>query len=92
MNMLSSNDHIIQWKEFGKKMLQDKLKKSTTIATDENKDQNNSNKPCDEIKWNVIDENSNILILTVEMDSNRSICSLYNANIKAAYSHLCQYG
>jgi hypothetical protein len=48
--------------------------------------------PCYEIKWNVVDENSNILILTIESELNQSICSLSNADYTSAYSHLCQYG
>jgi hypothetical protein len=49
-------------------------------------------KPCHQIKWNVADEHSNVLILTVKMESNEAICSLSNMNSKAAYRHMCQYG
>jgi hypothetical protein len=48
--------------------------------------------PCYQIKWNVVDENSNVLILTIESELNQSICSLSNADYTLAYSHLCQYG
>jgi len=49
-------------------------------------------KPCHQIKWNVVNEDSNTLILTVELESNESICSLSNADLRIAYPHLCQYG
>ncbi len=109
--MLSSNDHN-QWKEFGKKILEEKMnsskqlihthrdnddktsaQKSTTMLGDEIADDNKDHiaKPCDEIKWNVVNENSNILILMMEIESNKSICSLSNANFASAYSHVCQY-
>ncbi len=48
--------------------------------------------PCYQIKWNVVNENSNVLILTIESELNQSICSLSNADYTSAYSHLCQYG
>jgi hypothetical protein len=47
---------------------------------------------CYAIKWHVVNEDSNTLILTIESESNRSNCSLSNANYASAYSHLCQYG
>jgi hypothetical protein len=47
---------------------------------------------CHKIKWNVLNNNSNVLILTVELDSNKPICSLSNADPRMDYSHLCQYG
>jgi len=47
---------------------------------------------CQQIKWNVVNENSNLLILTIESESNQYICSLTNADLTSAYSHLCQYG
>jgi hypothetical protein len=76
--------------------------KSTPVTKNEmdndNKDQNKFKnighlyKPCHQIIWHVGNEESNILILTVEMESNKSICSLSNIDLRAAYSHLCQYG
>ncbi len=47
---------------------------------------------CQHIKWNVVNEDSNVLILTIESELNKSICSLSNADYTSAYSHLCQYG
>lgn len=46
---------------------------------------------CDQIKWEMTNKSSNILILTMEIDSNKRICSLNNADSSQAYSHLCQY-
>jgi len=125
--MLSSNDDV-QWKEFGKEILQDNIKKkkekmqsskylsrkdrssddntihreSTTVAGDQINNDNKVHdkfenvdylhKPCHQIKWNVVNENSNTLILTVELQSKESICSLSNADLRVAYPHLCQYG
>jgi len=77
-------------------------RESITIAGEEiNNDNKGHNKiesldylhkPCHQIKWNVVNENSNTLILTVELVSNESICSLSNADLRVAYRHLCQYG
>jgi hypothetical protein len=47
---------------------------------------------CQQIKWNVVNEDSNVLILTIESKLDQSICSLSNAYLTSAYSHLCQYG
>ncbi len=47
---------------------------------------------CQQIKWNINNENSNFVILTIESESNQYICSLSNAHLTSAYSHLCQYG
>jgi hypothetical protein len=47
---------------------------------------------CYPIKWDVVNEDSNTLILTIESEWNRSNCSLSNAGYASAYSHLCQYG
>jgi hypothetical protein len=61
---------------------------------DHNKFENvdNFHKPCHQIKWNVVNEDSNTLMLTVELVSNESICSLSNADLRVAYPHLCRYG
>jgi hypothetical protein len=76
-------------------------RESTTVATDEmdndNKDHNtfenidHIGNPCHRIKWNVVNEDSSVLMLTVELDSHQSICSLSNIDFRLAYSHLCQY-
>jgi hypothetical protein len=76
--------------------------KSTPVTKNEmdndNKDQNkfknidHLHKSCHQIIWHVGNEESNILILSVEMDSNKSICSLSNIDFRVAYRHLCQYG
>jgi hypothetical protein len=47
---------------------------------------------CQQIKWNVVNNNSNVLILTVQVDSDKSICSLSNMEPRVDYPHLCQYG
>ncbi len=91
--MLLLNDYD-QWNEFGKKILEEKMHSSEKLLHEDrsNDDKDHLPKPCDQIKWNVLNENSNILILKMEMESNRSICSLTNANSASAYFHLCQYG
>jgi hypothetical protein len=77
-------------------------KQSSPVVKNEidndNKDQNkfknidHLHKSCHQIIWHVGNEESNILILSVEMDSNKSICSLSNIDFRVAYRHLCQYG
>jgi len=77
-------------------------RESTTVAGDQINNDNKVHekfenvdylhKPCHQIKWNVVNENSNTLILTVELQSKESICSLSNADLRVAYPHLCQYG
>ncbi|CAF1135919.1 unnamed protein product [Rotaria sp. Silwood1] len=80
--MLSSDDDDVQWEDFGKKILQDNVKIE---------DMDHFQKPCHQTKWNVINEDSNTLILTVELGSKESICSLSSADLRVAYPHICQY-
>jgi hypothetical protein len=106
--MLSSNDDvqweefrkkILQDASYDDKTIN---RESTTVAGDpinnDNKGHNKFenvdylHKPCHQIKWNVVNEDSNTLILTVELGSKESICSLNNADFRIAYPHLCQYG
>ncbi|CAF1260173.1 unnamed protein product [Rotaria sordida] len=102
--MLSSNNNGNQWNKFGKKILENNIKnyKEKTRSSErllrvqrsnDEQFQNISSlrKPCDKFQWNVVDENSTVLILTVKLNFNRSICSLSNINVKVAYAHLCQY-
>ncbi|CAF3812491.1 unnamed protein product [Rotaria sordida] len=102
--MLSSNNNGNQWNKFGKKILENNIKnyKEKTRSSErllrvqrsnDEQFQNISSlrKPCDKFQWNVVDENSPVLILTVKLNFNRSICSLSNINVKVAYAHLCQY-
>jgi hypothetical protein len=102
--MLSSNDNGSQWNKFGKTILENNIKnyKEKTRSSGRSLRVQRSNheqfqnisslrKPCDKFQWNVVDENSTVLILTVKLNSNRSVCSLSNINVKVAYAHLCQY-
>jgi hypothetical protein len=105
--MLSSND-LTQWEEFQenlnnnikRQLPEDSIRKdrsyknnieSTTVP--ENLvsivDIRDS---CQQIKWNVDNEDSNVLILSIESESSQYICSLSNAPLASAYFHLCQYG
>lgn len=46
---------------------------------------------CDQLELNIINEMSDVFILTKKFDSNRTICSLNNINSESAYYHLCEY-
>ena len=94
-----------QWEDFGKTLAE--KSKSFKQRRDGTRDSTIANQPsttpsietffpnynyCQQIKWNVINEDFTALILTVTWESNEHICSLSNAESSIAYHHLCQYG
>jgi hypothetical protein len=47
---------------------------------------------CDEIDWNMIDENSTIYMLTTLIKSNQTICLLSDVQSDLESKHICEYG
>lgn len=47
---------------------------------------------CDQIDWNVIQNQSSVYLLTTYMLSNKVVCSLSDVDPRTEYDHLCQYG
>jgi hypothetical protein len=47
---------------------------------------------CNQIHWNVFDNNSNVFILTTYIVSNKTVCSLSDVEPNTKYHHVCEYG
>jgi hypothetical protein len=47
---------------------------------------------CDQIDWNVINNDSTVYILTTYLISDKIVCSLSNVEADTEYEHVCEYG
>ncbi len=47
---------------------------------------------CDQIDWNVRNNDSTIYILTISFASNETVCSFNNVEPDLKYKHVCEYG
>ena len=47
---------------------------------------------CDQIHWNVFNNNSNVFILTTYIVSDKIVCSLSDVEPNTKYHHVCEYG
>lgn len=47
---------------------------------------------CDQIDWNVLNNNVSIYMLTTYLIENRIVCSLSNVEDDQEYEHVCEYG
>ena len=95
VKILAATDRV-QWKESAKTLRAKIHVELTTISTEKQIDQSDNldhiYEYCQQIKWNVANEDLTALVLTIRSESNEHICSLSNAELPVAYNHLCQYG
>jgi hypothetical protein len=47
---------------------------------------------CDQIAWNVINNDSTVYILTTYLVSDKIVCSLSDVESDIEYEHVCEYG
>ena len=47
---------------------------------------------CNQIHWNVLNDNSTVYILTTYIVSDKIVCSLSNIEPYTKYPHVCEYG
>lgn len=47
---------------------------------------------CDQIDWNVINNDSTVYLLTTYLISDKVVCSLSNIEPDVEYEHVCEYG
>jgi hypothetical protein len=59
---------------------------------DDSKQFDDIRKVCDHFVWNVLDNNSTILLLTKYVISNKTICSISDIDPDISYQHMCQHG
>ena len=47
---------------------------------------------CDQIDWNVINNDTTVYILTTYLIEDKIVCSLSNVEPNTEYEHVCEYG
>jgi len=47
---------------------------------------------CDQIDWNVMNNNATVYMLTTFLISDKIVCSLSNVEYDLEYEHICEYG
>ena len=47
---------------------------------------------CDQIDWNVLNNDSTVYILTSYLMSDKIVCSLSDVDTDVEYPHVCEYG
>ena len=47
---------------------------------------------CDQIDWNVLNNNATVYMLTTYLIGDKIVCSLSNVEDDQEYEHLCEYG
>lgn len=47
---------------------------------------------CDQIDWNVGNNDSTVYLLTTYLISDKIVCSLSNVELDVEYEHVCEYG
>jgi len=47
---------------------------------------------CDQIDWNVMNNNATVYMLTTFLIGNKIVCSLSNVEPDLEYEHVCEYG
>lgn len=47
---------------------------------------------CDQIDWNVLNNNATVYMLTTFLISDKIVCSLSNVESDLEYEHICEYG
>ena len=47
---------------------------------------------CDQIEWNVMNNDSTVYILTSYLISDKIVCSLSDVDTAVEYPHVCEYG
>jgi hypothetical protein len=47
---------------------------------------------CDQIHWNVLNDNSSVYILSTYIVSDKIVCSLSDVEGNTEYHHICEYG
>ena len=47
---------------------------------------------CDQIDWNVLNNNATVYMLSTYLIENKIVCSLSNVEEDQEYEHLCEYG
>jgi hypothetical protein len=47
---------------------------------------------CDQIDWNVLNNNATVYLLSTYLNADKIVCSLSNVEDDFEYEHLCEYG